>query len=178
MMNPGVILALVLAFLGVGGSSFMYGDHVGTLGQQVKDQKQFDQINADIAKNKKIADAIYRNAQAIIIQQAADRALSDNQREKERQTDAKTNTDLRAKYDATILRFRAPQTSGLGNCGANTNSPGTGTASNSGTVEVQIPDEITRKLRSIVFDADSLSTDYTLLYNWAHDPNLCFHKGE
>ena len=176
MMNPWVILALVLAFLGVGGSSFMYGDHVGTLGQQVKDQKQFDQINADIAKNKVIADAIYRNAQAIIIQQAADRALSDNQREKERQTDAKTNSDLRAKYDATILRFHTTKTPGPGNCGTNTNSPGTSTTGDSGTVEVQIPDEIARKLRSIVFDADSLSTDYTLLYNWAHDPNLCPKK--
>jgi len=173
MMNPWVILALVLAFFGVGGSSFMYGDHVGTLGQQVKDQKQFDQINAKTAENKKIADAIYRNAQAIIIQQAADRALSDNQREKERQTDAKTNTDLRAKYDATVLRFHTAQASGPRNCGTNTNSPGASTSGDTTTTEVQIPDEIARKLRSLVFDADSLSTDYALLYNWAHDPNLC-----
>ena len=176
MMNPWVILALVLAFLGVGGSSFMYGDHVGTLGQQVKDQKQFDQINADIAKNKVIADAIYRNAQAIIIQQASDRALSDNQREKERQTDAKTNSDLRAKYDATILRFRTTKTPGPGDCSGNSSGSSSSTPGDSGTVEVQIPDEIARKLRSIVFDADSLSTDYTLLYNWAHDPNLCPKK--
>ena len=172
-MNPGVILALVLAFLGVGGSSFMYGDHVGTLGQQVKDQKQFDQINADIAKNKSIADAIYRNAQAIIIQQAADRALSDNQREKERQTDAKTNSDLRAKYDATVLRFHTSQAAGPGDCSGNTTGSPSSTTSNAAPVEVQVPDEIARKLRSIAFDADSLSTDYTLLYNWAHDPNLC-----
>ena len=176
MMNPWVILALVLAFLGVGGSSFMYGDHVGTLGQQVKDQKQFDQINADIAKNKVIADAIYRNAQAIIIQQAADRALSDNQREKERQTDAKTNSDLRAKYDATILRFHTTKTPGPGDCSGNTPGSTSSPPGDTGTVEVQIPDEIARKLRSIVFDADSLSTDYTLLYNWAHDPNLCPKK--
>ena len=173
MFNPWVILGAVLALIAVGGGGFAYGDHFGTDTQKVEDQKQFDAINKQTADNKVRADAIYRNAQTIIIQQADDRALADNQREQERQSDVKANNDLYSRYAALSLRFRAAKTSGPGGSCANTNSQSANSASNDGATEIQLPDSIAANLRQLTFDDDAVKVDYAILYKWAHDPNLC-----
>ena len=173
MLNPWIILAVVLAIVGAGGTGFAGGHHFGTAAQKVADQAEFDRINKQIAERKATADAMYRNAQAVIIQQAADREESDHQREKERQSNVKTINDLRSRYAAVGLRFSTGQASGLGRCGIGTSSPGTDPSGHDGTAEIQLPDAITRRLRDIAYDADALIVDYTILYAWAHDPNLC-----
>jgi len=173
MTNPWVILGAVLALIAVGGGGFTYGDHVGTLGQKAVDQKQFDSINAQTAKNKEAANAIYQGAQAIIIQQAKDRALADNQREQERQSNVKAIDDLRAKYASNGLHFSTGQTSGLGNRCPSTVSSSANPASHTETVDVQLPDALAGNLRQLEYDADALNKDFKIMYDWAHDPNLC-----
>lgn len=173
MLNPyTIIAALVLA-----AALFFGGEHVGntrgTNAQKVADHVQFDKINKQTAENKAIADAKYRGAQAIIIQLAADRALADNQREKERQSDVKTINDLHNRYASVGLRFSTGQTSGLGGSGIRADSTGASTAGNNGSTDVQLPDALSRDLRSLQFEADRLRIDYALLFKWAHDPNLC-----
>ena len=176
MLNPWILLGLVMAFLGVGAGSFGAGHHFGVTTQKVADQVQFDAINDQTAENKKKADAIYRNAQAIIIQQAADRELADNQREKERQSDVKTINDLRNRYASVGLRFSTGQASGLGGSGGNSNGISAHPADNDGTAEIQLPDQIAEDLRQLTFDDDAVKVDYAILYKWAHDPNLCLGR--
>ena len=173
MLSPWVILAIVLAFIGVGGGGYAYGDHHGALSQKVADQKQFDSINAQTATNKATANAIYQNAQAVIIQQAKDRALSDNQREQERQSNVKAINDLRTKYASNGLHFSTGQTSGLGNCSPSTVPISANPAGHTETTVCAVSNEVDASLKSIAYDADTLAADYTILYNWAHDPNLC-----
>lgn len=173
MLNPWIILVVVLAIIGAGGGGFASGHHFGTASQKVADQVEFDRINKQIAERKATADAMYRNAQAVIIQQAADMAQSDNQREKERQSDVKTINDLRSRYAAVGLRFSTGQVAGLGGCRLGASSPGTDPAGNNGAADVQLPDSLARDLRSLQFEADALRIDYAILYKWAHDPNLC-----
>lgn len=173
MLNPWVILAVVLAIVGAGGGGFASGHHFGTAAQKVADQSEFDRINKQIAERKAVADAMYRNAQAVIIQQAVDMAQADNQREKERQSNVKTINDLRSRYAAVGLRFSTGQASGLGGCRLGADGQSADPAGNYGTAEIQLPDQIERRLRDIAYDADALKVDYTILYNWAHDPNLC-----
>lgn len=173
MLNPWIILGIVLAMLSIGGVGFASGHHFGTNSQKVEDQIQFDAINKQIADRKATADAMYRNAQAVIIQQAADREQADNQREQERQANAKTINDLRGRYASVGLRFSTGQVAGLGRCGLGTDNQSTDPAGNNGSTEVQLPDPIARGLRELTYDADALKTDYAILYAWAHDPNLC-----
>ena len=173
MLNPWIILAVVLAIVGAGGGGFASGHHFGTVAQKVEDQAEFDRINKQIADRKATADAIYRNAQAVIIQQAAEMAQADNQREKERQSNVKTINDLRSRYAAVGLRFSTGQTSGLGRCGLGADGTSTDPAGHNGAAEIQLPDQIERRLRDIAYDADALKVDYAILYKWAHDPNLC-----
>jgi len=124
-------------------------------------------------ENKKKADAIYRNAQAVIIQQAEDRELANNQREKERQSDVKTINDLRNRYASVGLRFSTDQTSGLGGSRLGASCQSTNPTSDNGPTDIQLPDEIAERLREAAYDADALIADYTILFKWAHDPNLC-----
>lgn len=173
MLNPWVILAVVLAIVGAGGGGFASGHHFGTAAQKVEDQLEFDRINKQITERKAVADAMYRNAQAVIIQQAADMAQADNQREKERQYNVKTINDLRSRYAAVGLRFSTGQVAGLGGCSLDTDGKSAAPTGHDGTAEIQLPDQIERRLRDIAYDADALSADYALLYAWAHDPNLC-----
>ena len=173
MLNPWIILAVVLAIIGAGGGGFASGHHFGTASQKVADQVEFDRINKQIAERKATADAIYRNAQAVIIQQAADMAQSDNQREEERQSNVKAINDLRSRYAAVGLRFSTGQASRLGGCRLDADGQSADPAGNNGATEIQLPDEITRRLQDIAYDADALKVDYAILYAWAHDPNLC-----
>ena len=173
MLNPWIILAVVLAIVGAGGGGFVSGHHFGTASQKVADQAEYDRINKQIAERKATADAMYRNAQAVIIQQAADREQADNQREKERQYNVKTINDLRSRYAAVGLRFATDQASGLGGCRLGADGKSADPTGHDGTAEIQLPDQIERRLRDIAYDADALSADYALLYAWAHDPNLC-----
>ena len=173
MLNPWIILAVVLSIIGAGGGGFASGHHFGTASQKVADQAEFDRINKQTADNKAIAEAKYRNAQAVIIQQAADMAQSDNQREKRRQSDVKTINDLRSRYASIGLRFSTGQVAGFGRCSIGASIPGTDPSGNNGSTEIQLPDEIARRLQEIAYDADALKVDYALLYAWAHDPNLC-----
>lgn len=173
MLNPWVILAIVCAIVGAGGGGFIEGKSYGTDRQKVADQVQFDAINKQTADNKTRADAIYRGAQAIIIQQAADRSIADNKREQERQNHAKTINDIRARYDGVGLHFTAGQTSGLGGGSISTNLQSADPTSHPAAADVQLPDAITRRIRSVGYDADALSIDYRILYAWAHDSNLC-----
>lgn len=173
MLNPWIILAVVLAIVGAGGGGFASGHHFGTDAQKVEDQLEFDRINKQITERKAVADAIYRNAQAVIIQQAADMAQADNQREKERQSNVKTINDLRSRYSGVGLRFSTGQVAGLGRCGLSADGQSADPSSHDGTAEIQLPDAITRRLQDLAYDADALIVDYTILYAWAHDPNLC-----
>lgn len=173
MLNPWIILAVVLAIVGAGGGGFVSGHHFGTAAQKVEDQTEFDRINKQITERKAVADAMYRNAQAIIIQQAADMAQADNQREKERQSNVKAINDLRSRYAAVGLRFSTGQASGLGGCRLSADGQSADPSSHDGSTEIQLPDKIEQRLREIAYDADALIVDYTILYEWAHDPNLC-----
>ena len=173
MLNPWIILAVVLAVVGAGGGGFASGHHFGTAAQKVEDQLEFDRINKQITERKAVADAMYRNAQAVIIQLAADMAQADNQREKERQSNVKAINDLRSRYAAVGLRFSTGQASRLGGCRLDADGQSADPAGNNGATEIQLPDAITRRLQDLTYDADAMRVDYALLYAWAHDQNLC-----
>ena len=104
---------------------------------------------------------------------AADRAVADNQREKERQSNVATINDLRTRYASSGLWFSTAPAAGLGGGGANANSAGTDPAGHAETTDVQLPDRIGKRLRELAYSADALVVDYKTLYDWAHDPNLC-----
>lgn len=169
-MNPLIYLVAALAIFAAG---FGGGHRVGTNAQKVADQAQFDQINAQTATNKAIAEAKYRNAQAVIIQMAADRAIASNQREKERQSNVATINDLRTRYASNGLRFSTAKTSGSGGGGSGAAVNSADPTGDTGPAEVQLPDRIGKRLRELAYSADALVVDYKTLYDWAHDPNLC-----
>lgn len=167
-MNPYIIIGALIALA----AAFFGGDHLGhgrgVNEQKVADQKQFDQINAERAKQKAEANALYQQAQADIIALQADRDALKTTLEKEREEARKTTDDLRTKYAGLSLRFRSVQSGGNRQDGAGAKGAGGNPASPAATTVLQLPDQVAGNLRQLAFDADKLRDDYALCYGYAN----------
>ena len=167
-MNPYTALGAVLLALGL----FFGGEHVGhTRGvnaQQVKDQAQFDQINAGITAAKAKANEIYRQAQDANLALATERDQLKTTLEAERETNRVTTDSLRSKYSAASLRFKLTQNSGYGaGCGS-AKAPGADSSVAAAPPVVQLPDKIAADLRQLTFDADTIVDNYRECYGYAN----------
>lgn len=164
-MNPLIYLVAAIAIATAG---FAGGHRVGTNAQKVADQSEFDRINNEITEQKAVANAAYRKFQENNLAVLVERDALKTKLQKEKQTNVETINALRARYANVGLRYSTGQVAGLGDV---SNGPVLGTgfaASNSTTVEHELPAAITASLRSIAYDCDALSADYRLLYEWAN----------
>lgn len=167
-MNPyallGVGILWIASLIGVG-----YWQHgAGEDAQKVADQKQFDGINAKLTQQKADANAQYRAAQADIIALQGQRDEFKNQLTRQKLDYDKKTLDLHAHYADRGLRY-ASQNSGRGCSGESTGGTKTDAASNAAptTVELQLPDGITKRLRQLTLYADQVADDYRLCYAYA-----------
>lgn len=147
---------LVLAALTVFG---LFMRNEGKLSQRATDQTKFDQINADITRQK--ADAL-----AIISRAAADQAALAQERdefktklETEHAQNETTTRALQSKYAGLRLKF---QGSGCGPSGSGSMSQTGTTTVPTGPAECFVPDSIAAGLRELAADADALKDNYTL----------------
>lgn len=168
MTNPWTWLIAfgIAAGLVVGGVH--YGTKVGIDSQKAADQSIFDDYNASIAKQKVEANNKLRDKNAEIVATLVERDNFKSQLETEHVKNTEITNKLAAAYSAYSLRFRAEENSRRGNGGS-----GSGDAKNQGpgnatTTIVQLPDEITRNLRQLAYEADQLNDDYKLCYGYVH----------
>lgn len=166
MINPWIIVGVLLALAAAFAGGEFDGQSRGVDKQKVEDQKQFDTINAGLAKQKSDANKLYQQAQADIIALQAERDSLKGTLEKEREDNRKATDDQRAKYSGLQLRFRAAQNSGNRGNGSGTKGSSANASSSQGTAEIQLPDKIAGDLRQLAFDADTLKDDYALCYGY------------
>ena len=165
--NPWIILGGVLLVLALCAGSAYEGHEYGVDAQKATDQKEFDKINAERAQQKADAAALMQKAQSdiIVLQNARDKFKTDL--EAQREQDRKTTAALTAKYSALSLRFSAVQGGTDRPDGGGAVSSPADAASSAGAPVVQLPDEITVRLRSLAADADTLRDDYAKCYRYA-----------
>jgi hypothetical protein len=174
-MNPIGVIGVILVALGIGFGSYHSGHSNGVAEQSVKDQKQFDDINEKLTKQKAEASTLYKTlADQVIAKQAADDEFK-TQLEKQREI-YRTDTDaLRRKYAATSLRFTtttAQDPRGGGGGGGSPQGAGAEATTAEGPTVVQLPDQITADLRQLTLDADFWLDEYRACYTWANRPSL------
>lgn len=166
-MNPYLIIGALIALA----AAFFGGDYLGhgrgIDEQKVEDQKQFDQINDGLAKQKAEANTIYRQAQADIITLQTERDALKTTLENEREAARKTTDDLRTKYAGLSLRFKSAKTAGDRGNSAGTQSAGSNPAGPAAASVLQLPDQVAVDLRQLAFDADTLKDDYAKCYGYA-----------
>lgn len=167
MINPWVILAIVVAWLGSLGAVGYWQHDAGVAAQKISDQAQFDKINQERADEKAAANAIYRKTQDANLALATERDQLKTNLEKEHAANQKRTADLADTYARVRLRFNAPST-GHRNSGGSTEGASAGSAGTAGTTVVQLPDQITSDLRQLVIDADNLKDAYTECYDYAN----------
>ena len=167
-MNPWLILGAGLILIATHTAVGVWQNGAGVDSQAVKDQAQFDDINKRISDQNTEANAKYRQAQQEVIDLVVERDTLKTKLEADRASNRKVTDDLRVKYSGLQLRFRAAETARPGCSGGGTESPPSGTPSNPSPAECVVSGEVTADLRAIAFDADTLTDDYKLLYEWAH----------
>lgn len=173
MLNPLVLLALVLAFIGVGGGGFASGHHFGVATQKVADQVQFDTINEQLTQQKAEANAAYRAFQEHNVALAEKADDSKTQLEKRREENRTKTIDVRDRYADVGLRFQPAEDAGYRIGGGGSAKAEAVADSPSGAQAVQLPGSLAARLRRIVFDADDLNDDYKKCYDAINNPNLC-----
>ncbi len=173
-MPPSPNFAAICAALCAIIVACLVGHHVGygrgVTFQKVEDQKQFDKLNADLAKQKADAGAKYKALaeQALASAQAADKFK--NQLEVVRE---KSRTDLdayRRSVSGSRLFFDSTQAPG---CGHSSGSPQSGAqlpTSPDATSRVELPPTLREALRELMDIADDVSLNYRACYGWAHRP--------
>lgn len=165
------LLAVFIVCVGLSIGAFNYGLNVGVDRQKVSDQILFDNINQQLASNKEIANKMLQTAQNDIILLQQVRATENKKLQDEYEKNVKTTNDIRLKYVNDSLHFKSTKIADCGRSGSDSLSSTGTTTNNTSTTDYIIPRAITQSLQSIVYDADSLNADYTLLYNFVHKEN-------
>lgn len=170
-MSPAIIKVLIFAALMIGAAvaGDQFGHRRGVNEQKVEDQIQFDTINAQRAAQKVTANALYRGAQAEIITLQEARANLHNQLGTEHAANQTATNNLRRELSSVRLHFAAQQgAGGYWPDGPGTTSPTPNPAGDASPAVCVVSREVDEALKAIVYDADSLRDDYTLLYNYVH----------
>ena len=164
-MNTYILISILLAIAGAFAGGEFDGRHRGADQQVVADQAKFDRMNLALAKQKDEANALLEKAQADII--TAQAAADDFKTQLEKESAArKTDNDrLRGSYAGRSLQYasKAPR---CGAGGSDANGAQGAAASPDAAAVVQLPDTITRDLRQLTFEADTLKSEYQKCFDW------------
>lgn len=156
--KPYLIIAVLIAFIGIFSAGYIGGHKAGTNAQKVADQVAVD-------KQKAEADAIIQeNIDSVLATQAENDEFK-NTIEKERQTHVKETNNLRSQLATTSLRFKSDSS---GACGIDKVSDPASASSNTSAAFVELPSEIATNLRQLAFDCDTLKDDYEVLYKFTN----------
>jgi hypothetical protein len=164
MFNPWIILAVFLAFAGVYLGAHKQGYNAGENAQSALDQKQFDKINAAIAKNKANANAEIHAKQTEIIALQANRAASLKQIEAQNVQNTETTNRLHASYSALGLQYRAAEAARNRPGSSDTLSAADNSTGTTGSPILQLPDVAAKFLHDLAADADALNDSYKECY--------------
>lgn len=167
MLNPWIILAGVLSLVAASFAGYHRGHASGMEAQQAIDQREFDRINAERARQTAEANALYRKAQDDAVALATARDQLKTQLEVEHAQHQKATDDLRASLAARRLRFALAESPGPGRDRAGAAGAGDHSAGAARAAVVQLPDALTANLRRLAFDADRLADDYRQCYGYA-----------
>ena len=158
--------AILVFFIGSLLAASYVAYDLGQDSQKAKDQVIFDQVNADLAKQKKEAASLLNSLQQKIIDAQAESAKFKHQLEIQRAQHNETVTALRTEYAASGLFFDSPQSAGCGSSGGSTGGSQGDPSSTCPTSRVQLPDSIAADLRQLVYEADKLAVEYETCYNY------------
>lgn len=158
------ILAGLLALVIAAGAGYYKGDTDGDNNRAVKDQKQFDATNAQIAQNKAIAASDLAKIVAANMLLEQQRDILKTQLEKDHAKAQSVTDDLRQQLATRSLSFRTAEIAGCGSGSGAAPGTATGPGVSAATVIVQLPDKVTSDLRLLALDADRLRDNYTLCY--------------
>jgi hypothetical protein len=140
--------AILVFFIGSLLAASYVAYDLGQDSQKAKDQVIFDQVNADLAKQKKEAASLLNSLQQKIIDAQAESAKFKHQLEKQRAQHNETVTALRTEYATSGLFFNPPQSAGCGSSGGSTEGPKGGSPSTCPTTHVQLPEPLATRIRS------------------------------
>lgn len=168
-MNPYLIIGgLVFLAVACAGSAYE-GIQFGDSRRAVADQKQFDEINADITKQKAEAHAVLEQALNNNLDLLAERETLKDQLQKDR-NNARDKTDsLTRQLSFERLRFPAAEAPGCGPGGGGAASISTEAAGASAAPAglIQLPERIESDLSALMAKADRLKDDYAECYGYA-----------
>lgn len=168
-LNPWFLLILLIGLFGGGLYAYEEGVKHGKLIQSAADTMAIKVVNDKIDANKVEANTLLQNSLNDVIALQTERDQLRTKLLKEHQNNVQTTNKLHAAYAAYSLRFTAENV-GSGSGGAGKVSDKTGTASNTASTVIQLPDQIAKNLHELAYDCDSLNDDYKLLYNAVHSP--------
>lgn len=167
LLNPWVILGAVLAAIAVYAAGDYRGHARGVNQQKAEDQIIFDNINAKIARQKAEAAAAYRQAQDDVIALQVERDQLKNDLGKRREDDRKATDATRAKFAGVGLRIPAPKSSGVGADSCGPKAAGGDAAKPDAPATIELPAAVTRDLRQLTLEADTLADEYRKCYGYA-----------
>lgn len=170
LANPWAILIVLGLVASAGIAGYADGRDSGVNAQYKIDQTAIDKVNSELAANKAEAASKLKASYQLILSKNLENEALKSSYEKERQKNVENNRKLYNANAAIKLYVRALNPVGRDSSGGSV-SNGPSSASNSGTTLVQLPDEVARNLHNLTFDCDSLSSDYKVLYDYAH--NVC-----
>ena len=156
-----VLAAWLMSIAGVG----VWQRHDGGLAQASKDQARFDQINADLTKQKNDVNTIISKAAAAAAALAQERDELKTKLETEHAQNQAATNDLRTKYAGLRLRFQSAQ-GGCRPSSSSSVSEASVSPVSTAPAECVIPDTITGRLRELTADADALRDNYRLCYDY------------
>lgn len=167
MINPWILLGVGAVILAVGIGAERVGYQRGTNEQKVAQQERIDQLNADLVLQEAAADRDLEVANAENMRLGLERDRLKNKLGAKHEEALVVANAERTRLAIERLRFgtREAASSGAG-CDGSGTPPGDSPTPTRTTV-VQLPDEITRDLRSFAYDADKLKADYQLCRDYA-----------
>jgi len=165
---PSSAMALLLTVVVSASAGAYLGFDYGTSKQKAADQHEIDKVNKVIAENKVKANAAYRAEASKVIALQSQLAAFKYKLEKSHVQNQETTNRLRDAYSAYGLRFRVEDDARRWGSGSGPSTTEGSTPGDEGAKIVQLPEEITRNLRQLSFEADQLNDDYKLCYGYVN----------
>lgn len=139
----------------------------GRAEQRAEDQKEFNNINNELAAQKAAANAKYRDATAALLEAINQRDKFKAKLGEQYVTNQTTTNRLAAAYSAYSLRFTA-ETARCGDRSGCSDIPKGNATSVAGTTTIQLPESISRNLFALALEADRLNDNYKLCRAWVY----------
>lgn len=162
-IKEGIYAALAALWLFSVAGMAVWQHHEGALAQASKDQARFDQINADLVKQKHDANAILSRAASDALALAEERDELKTKLETEHAQNETTTRALQSKYAGLRLKF---QSSGCGPSGSGSVPQAPGAAILAAPAQCVVPDKIAADMGQLAADADTLADNYRLCYSY------------